>query len=381
LKDGPHHRVKDLLDHYSSDDRADLFKLMNSETYKSMISILSTEDRNDVQKLIAYDEGLAGSVMSTDFASGYIDQTVSSLIEKIKKEGPSKETIYYIYILDGPGYLKGLVSLKDLILAAGDKKVTEIMLSDIVTANIMDDQEDVARKIKEYDILALPIVSDDHHLLGIVTHDDVMDILQEEQTEDVERLMAISGEVEERSYLDVPVFKHFKKRVPWVIALFALGNLSASVVGHFEGILNEVVILAFFFPLLMGTGGNTGGQAASVVLRALTLQDLTEADFFKVIFKEMRIALLLGGILFCLIYLRVHFFYNDVDQIWKTALAIALALGAQVLTSTLIGALLPLMAAKAKLDPAVVAMPAITTIVDITGLIIYFKIAGAILAI
>lgn len=372
--------IRRLLDNLSSDDRADLFKTLDDSTYKEYLSLLPHEDKKDVENLTAYDEGTAGASMSTDFAFCYLHQTVKDLFDCLRAEGASKETIYYIYVIDDEGLLKGMVSLKDAVLAETTEKIEDIMSADIISGNTDDDQEEIARQIEEYDLIALPITDSEGKLAGIVTYDDVMDIIQEEQTEDVERMMAISGDVEERDYLDVPVFVHFKKRVPWVVALFVLGNLSALVVGHFEHILDRVVILAFFFPLLMGTGGNTGSQAASVVLRSLTLKELADSDFIKVIFKEFLISLILSIVLLFFMYIRVYFTYNSNDFApWQTALAISLALGAQVISSTLIGAILPLLASRLKLDPAVVAMPAITTIVDITGLIIYFLIAQTIL--
>ncbi len=383
LREGREVWIKSLLDDLSSDDRADLFKRLDDKSYHRFMALLPKEDRRDVERLVSYEEGTAGAVMSTDFAYCYVEQSVETLLLKLRKEGPSKETIYYIYVVDSALSLKGLVSLKDLVLSEPEMKIGEIMHEDIISGNVTDDQEDIAGKIEEYDIIALPIVDNSGRLVGIVTHDDVMDILVEEQTEDVERMMAITGDVESRDYLDVPVFTHFRKRVPWVIGLFLVGNLSAFVVGHFEDVLNRVVVLAFFFPLLMGTGGNTGAQSASVVLRSLTLKEVDEKDFLKVLRKEFMVALIIALILFSFIFLRVYLVGNEGADVlhFKTALAIALALGAQVITSTLIGAFLPLAAIKAKLDPAVVAMPAITTIVDITGLLIYFQIAKAVLAI
>jgi magnesium transporter len=255
------------------------------------------------------------------------------------------------------------------------------MSTDLITADVKEDQEVVAKLIEEYDVMALPVVDENGELKGIITYDDVIDIIKEEQTEDVERMMAISGEVEDRDYLDVPVFIHFKKRIPWIIILFFLGIVSSKVIGHYEEVLSQVVILAFFFPLLNGTGGNTGAQSASMVLRSLTLDTLEDSDFVKAFFKEFLVSLLVGTVLFTIMYISFYVFgFHDANfPVWKISLAVSLAMAFQVISATLIGASLPMIAAKFKLDPAVVAMPAITTIVDFTGLIIYFNVAKVIL--
>ncbi len=381
LRQGKKKDLQTLLDELSSDDRADLFKALSPEDYQRTIACLSEEDKEDVEELIAYREGTAGAAMSTDFAYCYLDQTVEDIFFYLRKYGQSKETIYYIYVIDEHEHLHGVISLKDAVMAELTDRVNDIMTTDIITVRPDDDQEDVADVIKKYDLIAVPVVDEEHHLLGIITHDDVFDIVQEEQTEDVERMMGIAGEVEDRDYLDIPIWVHVKKRLPWVVALFFLGNFSSIVIGQYESVISQVVILSFFFSLLTGTGGNTGAQSASVILRALTLNGVTDSDFFKVLFREFGVALLLALVLFVLMYLRVYLFYGDLPDypIWKVALAIALAMGAQIISSTLIGAVLPLIAHRLKVDPAVVAMPAITTLVDITGLILYLSIARVVL--
>jgi len=373
--------ARKLLEEFSSDDRADLFKALDEETYKKFIVFLSEEEREDVEDLIAHKEGTAGAVMSTDFMYCYVDQTVEDLFFYLREHGSSKETIYYIYVIDEKGYLKGMITLKDAVLSKPEEKISELMATDLVSGLITDDQEDIARIFEEYDVIALPIVDNEGVLKGIVTHDDVIDILQEEQTEDVERFMAISGEIEDRDYLDVPVMVYFKKRVPWIIALFFLGSVSSIVIGAYEHVLEQVMILSFFFPLLADTGGNTGAQSASMVLRALIVGRLKDNQLFKVLLKEVVVAVMLGAVLFSIMYLSVYLRFSD-DQVmplWRISLAVAMALSIQIVSSTLIGASLPMIASKLKLDPAVVALPAITTVVDFMGLIIYFNIAKLVL--
>ena len=381
VKEGKGKPLKDLLEDLSSDDRADLFKAMPAEDYERTIAFLSKEEKEDVEELIAHKEGTAGAVMSTDFAYCYVEQAVEDIFFYLRQYGESKETIYYIYVIDEHEHLHGVVSLKDAVMAQLNDKIEDIMTDDIITVKADEDQEKVAEKIKEYDLIALPVVDENNILLGIITHDDVFDIVQEEQTEDVEKMMGILGDVEDRDYLDVPISVHFKKRIPWILILFLLGNASSMVIGRYEDVIYQVVILSFFFSLLTGTGGNTGAQAASVVLRSLTLNGLRDSDLLKVLLKEFAISLLVATVLFVLMYLRVYLLYDDLPHypIWKVSLAISLALAVQIVSSTLIGAALPILAKKVKWDPALVAMPAITTIVDISGLFIYLSIARLIL--
>jgi magnesium transporter len=376
--------ARKILEDFSSDDRADLFKALDEETYQKFITYLSEEEREDVEDLIAHKEGTAGAVMSTDFMYCYIDQTIEDLFFYLREHGSSKETIYYIYIIDELEHLKGMLTLKDAVLSKPEEKISEIMSTDLVTGELEDDQEDIARLFEEYDILALPIVDSEGVLKGIVTHDDVIDILQEEQTEDVERMMAISGVVEDRDYLDVPIYVHFKKRIPWILGLFFLGIVTSKVIGHYEDVLSQVVILAFFFPLLNGTGGNTGAQSASMVLRSITLETLKDTQYLRAFVKEFFVSLLVGSVLFIIMYISFYTFNFGAESpfpVWKIALSVSLAMAFQVISATLIGASLPMIASKLNLDPAVVAMPAITTIVDFTGLIIYFNIAKMILGV
>ncbi len=375
-------KVRPLLENLSSDDRADLFKVLDENSYKSLISVLPEDERADVEKLLSYEEGEAGSVMSTDYVTCRSDHRVSEVFKHVKEVAQGKETIYYIYVVNKDDVLTGVLSLKDLFLAEPYEIIKDIMQEDPVTCHISEDQEDIARKIEEYDLLAIPVVDSYGKLLGIVTHDDVIDILQEEQTEDVERLMAISGEVEERDYLDIPLLVHFKKRIPWLLSLFLVGNFSASIIDHFDSVLNKYVLLASFISLITATGGNTGSQAASVVLRALTLKEISFKDFFKVIFKEFRVALLMGSILASILFTRVFVVNLGADpESVKIAAAISIALVAQIVSATAVGSTLPLIAGKFKLDPSVVAMPAVTTIADLMGITVYFNVVKLILGI
>jgi magnesium transporter len=318
--------------------------------------------------------------MSTDYAALSPDLTVSDAIAQLRREAPNKETIYYSYVIDANRRLLGFVSLKDLILSRPDSRVRDIMHRDFIFAHIDDDQEDAARKISKYDLIALPVVNGDNALVGVITHDDAIDIIEQEHTEDMEKLMAIAGRHEERAYLRTPALVHFKNRAYWIVGLAALGLVSGVIIHSYETTLMHLLILALYMPMLTDTGGNTGSQSAAVVVRALALGEIAPGDVLRVLFKELRISLLLAGILGVLSWGKVMFLSQGTAippgySLSMIGLAIATALGLQVVSATLIGAMLPLLAARCKLDPAVVASPALTTVVDITGLVLYFTTA------
>lgn len=375
-----------LLSEMPHDDRADVFNRMPEEKRESILPALAQAEREDIRRLAAHEQGTAGAVMTSDYATLPPDCTAAEAIDQLRREAPDRETIYYAYIVDENRKLQGFVSLKDLILAKPAARVQEIMHRDFIFARVTDDQEDAARKIQKYDLLALPVVNGEDALVGIITHDDALDIITQEHQEDLERLMAIGGGHEAGVYLKTTAWRHFRNRAYWIVGLAVLGLVSGVIIHSFEATLTHMLILALYMPMVADTGGNTGSQSATVVVRALALREISPRDVFKVVLKELRISLLLALILGVLSWGKVMFLSRATDippgfSLSGIGLAIALALALQVVTATLIGALLPLGAAKMKWDPAVVASPALTTIVDITGLLIYFTTAKALLGI
>jgi magnesium transporter len=369
-----------LLTEMPHDERADLFKRLPEEKREAILPALAQAEREDIRRLTAYREGTAGAVMTSDYATLAQQLTVSQAIERLREIAPDKETIYYAYVVDENRKLLGFVSLKDIIVARRDSRVGDIMHRDAIFARVSDDQEEAARKIQKYDLLALPVLNGNDALVGIITHDDAIDIITQEHTEDMEKFMAIAGSHEDAVYMKTPAWVHFKNRSPWVIGLAFLGLVSGFIVQSFEGLLLQFAVLAAFMPMLADTGGNTGSQSATLVVRALALKEITPRDIFRILAKEFQVAVMLALLLGIVAYGRVILFGggSTIPQQYSLStigVAIALALGLQVVTSTLIGALLPLAAARAKFDPAVVASPALTTIVDITGLLIYFMTA------
>ncbi len=376
----------ELLMGMSHDDRADLFQHLEKEVADRLLPMLPAGERSDVIRLTSYAEETAGAIMTTDYATLLEDDTVEGAIRKIRKEAPSKETIYYLYVTNEAGRLIGFVSLRNLILAKPKRRVGEVMKRDVIYIFVDDDQEKAAQMIEEYDLIALPVVDPNERLVGIITHDDALDIIREEETEDLEKLMAISGGVEEKSYLDVPAFIHFKKRVFWVIVLGMLGLVAGIIIQKFKYILESLIILTFYMPLLNAAGGNTGSQSATVVLRAIALKELFPRDILSVIKKEFIVSALLCICLGLITYFRVLFFTSEsiipsTFSLGNIAIVISLALSIQVVWATLFGAVIPIIATKLRIDPALVSNPALTTLVDIIGISIYFAVAMLVLGI
>ncbi|HEQ60152.1 MAG TPA: magnesium transporter [Firmicutes bacterium] len=373
-----------LLADMPPDDRADLFKQLPEALGEGVLPALAQAEREDIRRLTAYEEGTAGAVMTSDYATLSPQLSASQAIERLREVAPDKETIYYAYVVDEQRKLLGFVSLKDLIVARREARVEDIMHREVIFARVEDDQEEAARKIQKYDLLALPVINGRDALVGIITHDDALDIITQEDTEDLEKLMAIAGSHEAGVYLKTSSWGHFKNRVAWVILLALLGMVSGFIVQRFEGLLLQFSILATFMPMLADTGGNTGSQSATLVVRALALKEISPGDILRIVAKELQVSAVLGLLLALMAFGRVIVLGGgttlpDDYSLQTIGLAISIALGLQVITATLIGALLPLGAARMKWDPAVVASPALTTIVDITGLLIYFSTAKLLL--
>lgn len=376
----PRQELASLITDLPPDDRVDLIKRMPEERREMLMRLLAHAEREDIRRLSSYEEGTAGAVMTSDYAALPPDITVAEAIQKLRLEAPDKETIYYAYVVDAHRRLLGFVSLKDLILALSHQTVSDIMHRDAIFCRVNDDQEEAARIIQKYDLLALPVVNEQGQLVGIITHDDAMDIITQEQTEDIEKLMAIGGAHLAGAYLRTSVWSHFRNRAVWIVALAALGLVSGVIIHSFEETLTHMLILALYMPMVADTGGNTGSQSATVVVRALALREINLRDTLRVLWKEFRIAILLALVLGVLSWAKVMFLSQGAEippgySLMGIACCIAFALSLQVVSSALVGAGLPLLATVFKFDPAVVASPALTTVVDITGLIIYFNTA------
>lgn len=363
----------EVLDDMSSDDRADLFKHMTEDMRESWLPLLAQAERNDVKRLLAFPEGCAGSVMSTEYASVRPDMTVSQALEHLRRVAPKRETVYTVYVIDGERRLVGTVSLLELITCPPGRRVEDVMRPDPRAVFADTDQEDVARTVAKYDFLAIPVVDADDRLLGIVTHDDVIDVLEAEHSEDIQRAAAMSPT--ELPYTRSSVGLLFRKRIIWLFGLLIAGFLSSAVISAFESSLEAVVALAFFIPVLIGSGGNTGSQSATLVIRALATGDLDMGSWLRVLAKELGVGILLGLALGAAVFLA--------SIVWPEAKPVApvvsLTMVALILWANLIGGLMPLVLSKIGIDPAVASAPLITTLVDASGLMLYFSIAAVVL--
>lgn len=376
--------MAEILTEMPSDDRVDLLKDLSHETREAILPALAQAEREDIRRLFAHREGSAGSVMTSEYATIRADQTVAEAITCLRLEAPNKETIYVAFVIDDTRHLLGVISLKDLILAPPQQFVRGIMETETVFCRLNDDQEDAARKIQKFDLLALPVLDDRDIIVGIITHDDAIDVLSQEHTEDMEKLMAIAGSHEVGVYLKTSPWVHFKNRATWIVSLAALGLVSGTIIHSFENVLNSFMILALYMPMVADTGGNVGSQSATVIVRALAVREVSFRDLGTILWKEFQIAVLLSLILGVLSWGKVMFLSQGsiIPQgftLNQIGVAIALALSFQVVTATLIGAVLPLLAVRFDYDPAVIASPALTTIVDITGLLLYFGTAKVLL--
>lgn len=364
--------------------RADFYQKLDGKEQARLLPYLTKKIREDVIALSAYPAETAGSIMSTDFATVLGKMTVKEAIQKLKEDAPSKKMIYYIYVVDVNMRMIGFVSLKDLIMADPNELVSASLHENFIYATVDEDQEAVAKRIEKYSLVAMPILNEEGQLVGIVSYDDAMEVLRMEQTEDMERFMGIVSNEDTNDYLKASSFQHFKKRVAWIVGLFVTGFLSSFVIHKHEYLLERITVLALYLPMIADTGGNAGSQAASVVIRALSLGQITLKNWLNIIVKEAKIALMLAVALFFLAFIKVLLLtsYTRIDtySIYRIAFTIGLALSIQVVSATVIGATLPLIAKYFKGDPAVAASPAITTIVDITGMIIYFSVAITILS-
>jgi magnesium transporter len=365
-----------IFSHIPSHQRAEFYQQISDKEQVQLLPYLSKKIREDVITLSAYPPETAGGIMSTDFATVIENMTVKQAIQKLREDSPSKKMIYYIYVVDKDMQMLGFVSLKDLIMATPDERVASVLHENFVYAKINDDREYVAQQVEKYDLVAIPILNEEKQLVGIVRYDDAMDVIRAEETENMEKFMGIVSNEETSDYLKSSSLQHFKKRVSWILGLFIASILSEVIIHQHEALLGKMTVLALYLPMIAGAGGNAGSQAATVVIRAVSLGQVALRDWMGVILKEAKVAFLLAFCLFFLAFLKVIILSGNVilenHSTYRLAFAIALSLSLQVISSTVIGASLPLIAKYFNGDPAVAASPAITTLVDITGMAIYF---------
>jgi len=367
-------KLKELLESLAFDDKIDLLEEMPAQVVKKILQHITKDERKIINQFLKFPEDSAGSIMTIEYVDLKKHYTVKKALERIKKTGVNKETIYTCYVIDNSRRLEGTISLKDIILANEDREIRYLMDDRFIAVQTTDDQEEVAALFKKYDLLSVPVIDTENRLVGIITIDDIMDVIEEEDTEDFHKMAAM--EVNEESYLKTGVMTFARKRIPWLLVLMISATLTAKIMQHYEVMLQSVVSLAMFVPMLMGTGGNAGSQSATLVIRGMAVGELDSKDIIKVIFKELRVSFLVGIILAAVNYARIIIFENLDTNI---ALTVSLTIAITVMLAKLTGAVLPIIAKSFKIDPAIFAAPMISTIVDALTLIMYFNIASFIL--
>lgn len=356
-----------ILDQMEPDEAADLLGDIPPQHAEDALAVM--EEAEEVLPLLVHPDETAGGLMTSAELTLHKGITVAQALSHLRAIGPKTEAVYYLFVVDDEVRLVGVVSLRQLVVSAPSTHISEIMDRDVIYIQADADQEEAARLMSRYDLLALPVVDEETHLLGLITHDDLVDVLEDEATEDIQRFGA--SEPLEEPYLDAPIARVARKRVGWLLLLFVTGTLTGSVLRLFEHELVEVVTLSVFIPLLIGTGGNAGSQVASTVIRAVALGEVRFRDVAQVVWREVRTAVLLGLVMGLAGVVRALTWHSPMPL----AITVGISLIAIVLWSALIGASLPLLAVRLRVDPTVVSGPAMSTLVDATGLVIYFLIA------
>lgn len=365
-----------IIDNLMADDATDLIEEMPANVVKRILALASPETRRDINHLLRYPEDSAGSIMTVEYVDLKENLTVEQAINRIRKVGVDSETINICYVLDTRRKLVGTVALRYLLLMNPDDLIGDIMHENVISINTLMDQEEVARTFQKYDFTAMPVVDNESRLVGIITVDDVVDIMEKEATEDIEKMAAIVPT--DKAYMRTGVFETFKKRIPWLLLLMISATFTGKIISSFEDALSVYVILTAFIPMLMDTGGNAGGQASVTIIRGLSLDEIEFADMFKVIFKETRVALLCGLTLAVCNFAKLML----IDRVGlPVAFVVCITLVFVVFIAKIVGCTLPMFAKKLGFDPAVMASPFITTIVDAISLLIYFRVATVLLGI
>lgn len=370
--------IAELMEDLAPDDRVDLLQELDQELSEKLVQALPTEERRETIRLQAYPEDTAGAVMTTEVAMVGEDLTVSQALKELQAQAQEVETIYYIYIVDDSQHLRGVLSARDLIsaLSTPDKPISEVMDTKAISVDVHDDQEEVAQKVAHYDLLAIPVVDEQHQMLGIITHDDVIDVVREEAMEDAHRIAGV--EPLEDGYLQTAILQLCWNRGVWLAPLFVAALLTAQVIRQFENILDQLVWLTWFIPLIMSSGGNSGNQSATLVITGLTNGNIKLTDWFRVVLREIGMGFLLGGLL-GLVFLPIsHFFFPSINT-WSAIFVVPLTLVAVVVCGTTCGSLLPLIFKRLGQDPALMSNPFVAGIIDIVGIIVYVKVACVLL--
>ncbi len=366
-----------IIDELDFDDKIDVLEELPANVVDKILEKTTKEERRLINTFLNYPENSAGSLMTPDYISLRDNMTVGEALAHIKKEGMDSETVYTCYVKEEGRKLEGIVSLRSLVIHDDNMKVSELMSTDYVYVNVYDDQEEVSEAFKKYGFLAIPVVDSEHRLVGIITVDDILNVIEEETTEDIERMAGVM-DGSDTEYLDMGVFRHAKNRLPWLILLSVSLMITGSIIEQFEATLQQVVALTFYLPLLMGTGGNTGTQAATLIIRGLSLGDIELKDTLKVFWKEFRVSIILGIVLSAFNFAKIMLIDRESVQI---AITVCASMMAVVIFAKLIGGMLPMLAKRLGIDPALMATPMISSLTDMVSSFVYLLMATAVLGI
>ncbi len=375
--------LREVLDELFMDDTVDIIDEMPASVAKRILKQTDSQTRKMINKLLAYPDDSAGSIMTTEYVDLKRDMTVEEAFDRIREIGLDTETIYTCYVTDKSRHLKGIVTVKELLLNSRSAKIIDIMEENIIFANTLDDKEQVAGQFEKYDLFALPIVDNDNRLVGIVTVDDAIDVIQEEATEDIGKMAAIIPS--DKSYFKTGVFTTFGTRIPWLMLLMLSATITGAIISGFESRLTVFPALIAFIPMLMGTAGNCGSQSSVTVIRGISLGEIEFRDIFRVLWKEVRVAFVCSVTLAVVNFFKLlvldHWLLNSFDGDFQIAeiLVVCMTLFFTVIVSKIVGCLLPVLAKRIGFDPAVMASPLITTLVDAITLMIYFAVAAVLL--
>ena len=364
-----------IINNLMADDAADLMEEMPANVVKRLLANTSAETRRDINHLLKFPDNSAGSIMTVEYMDLKENWTISECMDRIRKKGLDSETIYTCYVLDKQRRLVGTAALRYLLISDPDVTIGSIMNENVISVKTLDDQEEVAKLFQKYDFNSMPVVDAENRLVGIITVDDIVDIIQQEATEDIEKMAAIMP-TDNKPYLKMGVFEIWKKRIVWLLFLMISATFTGKIITHYESALGAYIVLTAFIPMLMDTSGNAGSQTSVTVIRSLSLDDIEFSDLFRVLWKEMRTSLLTGLALAAANFVKLQV----VDRVTPVvALVVCSTLVATVFVANVIGATLPMLAKKLGFDPAVMASPLITTIVDAVSLLVYFEFATTML--
>lgn len=369
-----------IIDQLDFDDKIDVLEELPANVVDKILEKTPKNERKLINTFLNYPEYTAGTLMTPNYISLEEGWSVKRALEHIKKEGMDSETIYTCYVKSSGRKLEGIVSLKTLVISDEDEKISDLMHRDFIEINVYEDQEEVSEKFKKYGFLAIPVVDNENRLVGIITVDDIFDVIEEEATEDMERMAGVF-DASDTEYLDMPVWQHVKNRFPWLFFLMLSYILTGSIISSSEETLAKVPALIIYMPMLMGTGGNSGSQSATLVIRGISLGDIEFKDGLKVLWKELRVSLTIGISLSILNFFRVYIEQGDNPLRFEIAITVSMAMLAIVGAAKCIGSMLPLIAKRFGIDPALMASPMISSLTDMVSIGVYLILAGGILGV